>query len=70
MMPNSIELKEYSARHGLAREANNLEMAQLVAEDKYRSLVGREPLFNEIREIRSLLNELYHWKYHAQHKAS
>lgn len=70
MMANSLELKEYSARHGLLREAKNLDKAQLVAEDKYRSLVGRELLFNEINDIQNLLRELYHWKFGSQHQAS
>ncbi len=70
MMANTLELKEYSARHGLVREANNLEKAQLLAEEKYRTLVGRELLFNEISDLKNLLEELYHWKHQGEHQAS
>lgn len=50
--------KEYSARYGLKKAHNNVDEAQLLAEIKYRHLMGREILFSEIYDIHDLINEM------------
>jgi len=53
--------KEYSARFGLKRALYDMEIAQQIAEEKYRSLVGREIFSKEISDIHQLIEELRAW---------
>ena len=53
--------QEYSARFGLKKALNDLNSAQQIAEEKYRSLVGRDIRSKEISEIHQLIEELRAW---------
>ncbi len=53
--------KEYSARFGLKKALYDTEIAQQIAEEKYRSLVGREIFSKEISDIHKLIEELRAW---------
>ncbi len=53
--------QEYSARFGLKKALNDMKTAQQLAEEKYRSLVGRDILSKEISEIHQLIEELRAW---------
>jgi hypothetical protein len=53
--------KEYSARFGLKQALNDMETAQQLAEQKYRSLVGRDIFSKEIADIHQLIQELRAW---------
>ena len=57
-MSNLTQDQEYSARYGLRSSANNVEMAQQIAEAKYRSLMGRDIVFSEMVGINHLIAEL------------
>jgi|GEM_PF-1614948 len=50
--------QEYSARYGLKNSHDNIEIAQQIAEAKYRALVGRDILFSEIININQFIKEL------------
>jgi hypothetical protein len=60
-MSGLIALKEYSARHGLKQAVNDMDIAQQIAEDTYRKLVGRDILWSEIYDIQKLILELRVW---------
>lgn len=53
--------QEYSARYGLRSSQNNIEVAQRIAEAKYRTLVDRDILFSEILNIHKFIQELNSW---------
>lgn len=53
--------QEYSARYGLKNALNDIEVAQQIAEAKYRALVGREIFISEISDIHHLIEELRGW---------
>lgn len=53
--------QEYSARYGLRSSQNNIEVAQRIAEAKYRTLVDRDILFSEILNIQQFIQELNGW---------
>jgi hypothetical protein len=53
--------QEYSARFGLKKALYDMNTAQQLAEEKYRSLVGRDILSKEIAEIHQLIEELRAW---------
>lgn len=53
--------QEYSARYGLKNALNDIEVAQQIAEAKYRALVGREIFISEISDIHHLIEELHGW---------
>lgn len=53
--------QEYSARYGLKGASNDIEIAQQIAEAKYRALVGRDILISEISEIHHLIEEMRSW---------
>ncbi|RYE37754.1 MAG: hypothetical protein EOP48_28210 [Sphingobacteriales bacterium] len=58
--------QEYSARYGLKNAlnkstANPVELAQQLAESKYRDLVGRDIVSSEIADIHHLIEELRLW---------
>lgn len=57
----SPQHQEYSARYGLKNAMNDIETAQQIAEEKYRSLVGREVFISEISGIHRLIEELRKW---------
>ncbi len=57
-MNHPTQVQEYSARCGLRISKNNLEIAQQIAEAKYRTLVGRDIRFSEILDIRQVIEEL------------
>lgn len=58
---NQAEHQEYSARYGLKGASNDIEVAQQIAEAKYRALVGRDILISEISEIHHLIEEMRNW---------
>ena len=60
-MIHSTQHQEISARFGLKNAINDIEIAQQLAEAKYRSLVGRDIFFSEILDIRQLILELRNW---------
>jgi len=60
-MIHSTQHQEFSARFGLKNAINDIEIAQQIAEAKYRSLVGRDIFFSEILDIRQLILELSNW---------
>lgn len=60
-MQGHITQKEYSARQGLKLAINDMEIAQQIAEDTYRKLVGRDILWSEIHDIQQLILELRIW---------
>ena len=53
--------QEYSARFGLKKALNDVDIAQQIAEAKYRSLVGRDIFYSEILGIHALIMELKNW---------
>ncbi|HEY6529867.1 MAG TPA: hypothetical protein VIZ65_14335 [Cellvibrionaceae bacterium] len=58
--------QEYSARYGLKNAltrstCNTVELAQQLAEAKYRDLVGRDIVSSEIADIHHLIEELRLW---------
>lgn len=57
-MNHLTQVQEYSARCGFRSSNNNVELAQQIAEAKYRTLMGRDILFSEILDIRHLIEEL------------
>lgn len=57
-MNRPTQVQEYSARCGFRSSNNNVEIAQQIAEAKYRTLVGRDILFSEILDIRQFIEEL------------
>ena len=57
-MNHPTQVQEYSARCGLRSSNNNIEVAQQIAEAKYRTLVGRDILFSEILDIQHFIEEL------------
>lgn len=61
-MNRPTQVQEYSARCGLRSSQNNIEIAQQIAEAKYRALVGRDILFSEILDIRHFIEELQKMK--------
>jgi hypothetical protein len=65
-MIRSPSFQERSARYGLKGALNkgvldNIELAQQIAETRYRALVGREILISEISDIHQLIEELRAW---------
>ncbi len=60
-MSGLIAQKEYSARYGLKQAINDMDIAQQIAEDTYRKLVGRDILWSEIHDIQQLIVELRVW---------
>lgn len=64
-MIHSTEHQEYSARYGLKNAADNIEIAQQIAEAKYRALVGRDVFISEISGIHQLIEELRGWVVHT-----
>lgn len=60
-MIHSPQHQEYSARFGLKNALNDIEVAQQIAEAKYRSLMGREIFISEISDIHHLIEELRGW---------
>lgn len=60
-MIHSPQGQEYSARYGLKNANDNIEAAKQIAEEKYRSLVGREIFGSEISGIHQLIDELRNW---------
>lgn len=60
-MSGLIAMKEYSARHGLKQAINDMDIAQQIAEDTYRKLVGRDILWSEIHDLQQLIIELHLW---------
>ena len=60
-MIHSSQNQEYSARYGLKNSHDNIEIAQQMAEAKYRALVGRDVLFSEIVNINRFIKELDSW---------
>ena len=60
-MNHSTQHQEYSARYGLKNALNDIDVAQQIAEAKYRSLVGRDIFFSEILDIHELILELRNW---------
>lgn len=60
-MIHSPQHQEYSARYGLKNASDNIEIAQQMAEAKYRSLVGRDIFISEISGIHQLIDELRNW---------
>lgn len=60
-MSHSLQHQEYSARYGLKNALNDIEVAQQIAEAKYRALVGREIFISEITDIHQLIEELRNW---------
>lgn len=65
-MDDLTERREYSARYGLNIATNDLDTAQQLAENKYRSLVRRELSSVEINEINELIHEVHSWKIGSQ----
>lgn len=57
-MNHPTQVQEYSARCGLRSSKNNIEIAQQIAEAKYRTLMGRDILFSERLDIRHFIEEL------------
>jgi hypothetical protein len=53
--------QEYSARFGLKNALDDIEVAQRIAEEKYRTLVGRDVFISEISGIHRLIEELRGW---------
>ncbi|MET0357599.1 MAG: hypothetical protein ABW044_12535 [Cellvibrio sp.] len=53
--------QEYSARFGLKNALHDIEIAQQIAEAKYRSLVGRDIFYKEMVDIHALIVELRDW---------
>ncbi len=68
-MINSPQHQEYSARYGLKNAMDDIETAQQIAEEKYRSLVGREVFISEISGIHRLIEELRMWAVTPAHAA-
>ncbi|WP_039913605.1 hypothetical protein [Cellvibrio mixtus] len=60
-MSGLVVQKEYSARYGLKLAVNDMDVAQQIAEDTYRKLVGRDILWSEIHDIQQLILELRVW---------
>lgn len=60
-MPGLVAQKEFSARAGLKQAINDMDIAQQIAEDTYRKLVGREILWSEMNDIQQLILELRVW---------
>ena len=60
-MARPTQHQEYSARFGLKQALNDVEIAQQIAEAKYRSLVGRDIFYSEMVGIHSLIMELRNW---------
>ena len=60
-MNHSAQYQEYSARYGLKSSQNNIEIAQQIAEAKYRALVRRDIAFSEMVDIRHFIEELQSW---------
>lgn len=61
MMMHSPQHQEFSARFGLKKASDNIEVAQQIAEEKYRALMGREIFISEITGIHQLIEELRGW---------
>lgn len=53
--------QEYSARFGLKNALHDIDIAQQIAEAKYRSLVGRDIFYKEMVDIHALIVELRNW---------
>ncbi len=58
--------QEYSARYGLKSALNKgatnaVEVAQKIAEEKYRDLMGRDIFISEMSDIHQLIEELSNW---------
>lgn len=60
-MSDLISHKEYSARYGLKQALNDMDVAQQIAEEKYRKLVKREILWSEMNDINRLILEMRLW---------
>jgi uncharacterized protein with von Willebrand factor type A (vWA) domain len=67
-MKDLYQHQEYSARYGLKHalkkggsNAKTADVAQKIAEVKYRELIGRELFMSEISDIRELIDELHEW---------
>ncbi len=58
-MSHSTQHQEYSARYGLRSSKDNVEVAQQIAEAKFRSLTGRDIVFSEMVGINHLIEELH-----------
>lgn len=65
MMMHSPQHQEYSARFGLKNAADDIEVAQQIAEAKYRALMGRDIFISEISSIHQLIEELRGWVSHS-----
>ncbi|HTF82967.1 hypothetical protein ACSV5M_08300 [Cellvibrio sp. ARAG 10.3] len=64
-MIHSPQHQEYSARYGLKNASDNIEVAQQIAEAKYRALMGRDIFISEISGIHQLIEELREWVSHS-----
>lgn len=60
-MSGLVAQKEFSARFGLKQAVNDMDIAQQIAEDTYRKLVGRDILWSEMNDIQQLILELRVW---------
>jgi hypothetical protein len=67
---NQAQHQEYSARYGLKGASDDIEVAQQIAEAKYRALVGRDIWISEISEIHHLIEEMRNWAVPAARTSS
>lgn len=60
-MDNTYINQEYCARYGIKHANGSTTIAQQLAEAKYRSIVGRGLLLDEIKGLQHLIDEINEW---------
>lgn len=57
----SYEALEAAARHGLQQSPHSVDLAEIIAENRYQHSVRRELYVDELVQIHELIAEMYQW---------